>query len=68
MLSPIPPIDEPNYMFRIFDDMAFFFCVLILILNLILGVIIKTFFNLRTDKRNRNNLLENNSFICGRFS
>ena len=62
-----PSIEDPNYMFRIFYDMAFFFCVVILILNLILGVIIETFVNLRTEKKDRKNFLENNCFICGRF-
>ena len=64
----VPSIDEPIYMFRILYDLAFFFIVVVLILNLILGIIIDTFVDLRTTKRNRKALLLNTCFICGKFN
>ena len=52
---------------RVFYDMAFFFIIIIIILNLIFGVIIDTFADLRSEKQQKEHILQNNCFICGEF-
>ena len=45
--------------------MLFFFVVIIIVLNLIFGVIIDTFADLRTEKNNKEEIIKNTCFICG---
>ena len=46
-------------------DMVFFFIVIIIVLNLIFGVIIDTFADLRSEKQNKEEIIKNSCFICG---
>ncbi|CAF3417250.1 unnamed protein product [Rotaria sp. Silwood1] len=45
--------------------MMFFFIVIIITLNLIFGVIIDNFADLRTEKQRNDEILRNTCFICG---
>lgn len=50
---------------RVIYDMLFFFVVIIIVLNLIFGVIIDTFADLRNEKQQKEDILKNTCFICG---
>ena len=50
---------------RIVYDLLFFFVVIIIVLNLIFGVIIDTFADLRSEKQQKEEILRNTCFICG---
>ena len=58
-------MQEPLYMFRVVYDLLFFFIVIIITLNLIFGVIIDTFGDLRQEKQEKDYTLRNTCFICG---
>jgi len=51
---------------RVVYDLIFFFVVIIIVLNLIFGVIIDTFADLRSEKQNKEEVLRNSCFICGK--
>ena len=53
---------------RVVYDMLFFFVVIIIVLNLIFGVIIDTFADLRSEKQQKEEILKNTCFICGNFN
>ena len=63
---PRCPLQEPLYFFRVIYDMMFFFIVIIITLNLIFGVIIDNFADLRTEKQRNDEILRNTCFICGK--
>ena len=48
--------------------MIFFFIVIIIVLNLIFGVIIDTFADLRSEKQNKEEVIKNSCFICGEYN
>lgn len=48
-------------------DLLFFFMVIIIVLNLIFGVIIDTFADLRSEKQKKEEILKTTCFICGEF-
>ena len=48
--------------------MIFFFIVIIIVLNLIFGVIIDTFADLRSEKQNKEEIIKNSCFICGEYN
>ena len=54
-------------MFRLVYDLLFFFIVIIITLNLIFGVIIDTFGDLRQEKQENDYTLKNTCFICGNY-
>lgn len=56
---------DPQYPQRLLFDVAFFFLLRILCLNIILGIIVDTFGNLRAEKEESENLLHNTCFVCG---
>jgi len=60
-----PSTDEPFYMLRVIYDILFFFIVIIIVLNLIFGVIIDTFADLRSEKHQKEEIKKNTCFICG---
>eukprot|EP00092_Neocalanus_flemingeri_P012650 GFUD01013633.1.p1 GENE.GFUD01013633.1~~GFUD01013633.1.p1 ORF type:complete len:2696 (-),score=487.89 GFUD01013633.1:214-8301(-) len=60
-----PSSTEPFYSLRLIYDMLFFFVVIIIVLNLIFGVIIDTFADLRSEKQNKEEVIKNTCFICG---
>ncbi|XP_065845559.1 inositol 1,4,5-trisphosphate-gated calcium channel ITPR1-like isoform X2 [Oscarella lobularis] len=60
-----PSSREPYYAVRVVYDLLFFFIIIIIVLNLIFGVIIDTFADLRTEKTTADEILKNSCFICG---
>lgn len=60
-----PSNREPLFMARVVYDLLFFFIVIIIVLNLIFGVIIDTFADLRSEKQQKELILKNTCFICG---
>ncbi|XP_038054419.1 inositol 1,4,5-trisphosphate receptor isoform X2 [Patiria miniata] len=60
-----PSTKEPLYMARVIYDLLFFIVVIIIVLNLIFGVIIDTFADLRSEKQQKEEILKNTCFICG---
>ncbi|VVD05656.1 unnamed protein product [Leptidea sinapis] len=50
---------------RVVYDLLFFFVVIIIVLNLIFGVIIDTFADLRSEKQQKELILKNTCFVCG---
>lgn len=51
---------------RVIYDLLFFFIVIIIVLNLIFGVIIDTFADLRSEKQQKETDLKNTCFICSK--
>ncbi|XP_041983681.1 inositol 1,4,5-trisphosphate receptor isoform X2 [Aricia agestis] len=60
-----PASFEPLFVARVVYDLLFFFVVIIIVLNLIFGVIIDTFADLRSEKQQKELILKNTCFICG---
>jgi len=60
-----PSSKEPMFGARVVYDMVFFFVVIIIVLNLIFGVIIDTFADLRSEKQQKEEILKNTCFTCG---
>ncbi|XP_061187358.1 inositol 1,4,5-trisphosphate receptor type 1-like [Saccostrea echinata] len=60
-----PDIRENLFVARDVYDLLFFFIVIIIVLNLIFGVIIDTFADLRSEKQQKDEILKNTCFICG---
>lgn len=60
-----PSSNEPLFVARVVYDLLFFFIVIIIVLNLIFGVIIDTFADLRSEKQQKELILKNTCFICG---
>ena len=46
-------------------DLLFYFGIIIIVLNLIFGVIIDTFADLRNEKQKKDDIIRNTCFICG---
>lgn len=57
---------EPLFAARVIYDLLFFFMVIIIVLNLIFGVIIDTFADLRSEKQKKEEILKTSCFICGK--
>ncbi|XP_067860775.1 inositol 1,4,5-trisphosphate-gated calcium channel ITPR2 isoform X2 [Heptranchias perlo] len=60
-----PSKNEPLFVARVIYDLLFFFVVIIIVLNLIFGVIIDTFADLRSEKQKKEEILKTSCFICG---
>ncbi|CAL9704136.1 unnamed protein product [Knipowitschia caucasica] len=60
-----PSKQEPLFAARVVYDLLFFFMVIIIVLNLIFGVIIDTFADLRSEKQKKEEVLKTTCFICG---
>ncbi|XP_035209634.1 inositol 1,4,5-trisphosphate receptor type 1-like isoform X3 [Stegodyphus dumicola] len=60
-----PSSKESLFVARVIYDLLFFFVVIIIVLNLIFGVIIDTFADLRSEKQQKEEILKNTCFICG---
>uniref|UniRef100_A0A8R1DTF9 Inositol 1,4,5-trisphosphate receptor n=1 Tax=Caenorhabditis japonica TaxID=281687 RepID=A0A8R1DTF9_CAEJA len=56
---------EDMFVWRVAYDMTFFVVLIVIVLNLIFGVIIDTFGDLRAEKNEKEQVLKNNCFICG---
>ncbi|VDD89339.1 unnamed protein product [Enterobius vermicularis] len=64
VLRNVPPKEE-SFMPRIMYDMSFFIVLIVIVLNLVFGVIIDTFGDLRTERNEKDDILRNTCFICG---
>lgn len=64
-LIETPLFQEPLFAARVIYDLLFFFMVIIIVLNLIFGVIIDTFADLRSEKQKKEEILKTTCFICG---
>ncbi|XP_078597703.1 inositol 1,4,5-trisphosphate receptor-like isoform X8 [Branchiostoma floridae x Branchiostoma japonicum] len=60
-----PSSKESLFVFRVMYDLLFFFVIIIILLNLIFGIIIDTFADLRSEKQQKEEILKNTCFICG---
>ncbi|XP_041446738.1 inositol 1,4,5-trisphosphate receptor type 1 isoform X7 [Xenopus laevis] len=60
-----PSKEEPLFAARVIYDLLFFFMVIIIVLNLIFGVIIDTFADLRSEKQKKEEVLKTTCYICG---
>ncbi|XP_051964558.1 inositol 1,4,5-trisphosphate receptor type 3-like isoform X4 [Xyrauchen texanus] len=60
-----PSKNEPLFPARVVFDLLFYFVVIIIVLNLIFGVIIDTFADLRSEKQKKEEILKTTCFICG---
>ncbi|KAK1152141.1 hypothetical protein AOXY_G31363 [Acipenser oxyrinchus oxyrinchus] len=60
-----PSKDETLFPARVVYDLLFYFIVIIIVLNLIFGVIIDTFADLRSEKQRKEEILKTTCFICG---
>ncbi|XP_048510963.1 inositol 1,4,5-trisphosphate receptor isoform X4 [Athalia rosae] len=60
-----PSSTEGLFVARVVYDLLFFFIVIIIVLNLIFGVIIDTFADLRSEKQQKELILKSTCFICG---
>ncbi|XP_030639388.1 inositol 1,4,5-trisphosphate-gated calcium channel ITPR3 [Chanos chanos] len=60
-----PSKDEALFPARVVYDLLFYFIVIIIVLNLIFGVIIDTFADLRSEKQKKEEILKTTCFICG---
>ncbi|MGH0141198.1 UNVERIFIED_CONTAM: hypothetical protein FKN15_010726 [Acipenser sinensis] len=60
-----PSKDESLFPARVVYDLLFYFIVIIIVLNLIFGVIIDTFADLRSEKQRKEEVLKTTCFICG---
>ncbi|XP_046746795.1 inositol 1,4,5-trisphosphate receptor isoform X1 [Diprion similis] len=60
-----PSSAEALFVPRVVYDLLFFFIVIIIVLNLIFGVIIDTFADLRSEKQQKELILKSTCFICG---
>lgn len=59
-------LQEPLFAARVVYDLLFYFIVIIIVLNLIFGVIIDTFADLRSEKQKKEEILKTTCFICGK--
>lgn len=66
--TPAPLFQEPLFAARVIYDLLFFFMVIIIVLNLIFGVIIDTFADLRSEKQKKEEILKTTCFICGEWA
>ncbi|CAH0562339.1 unnamed protein product [Brassicogethes aeneus] len=60
-----PSSEEALFVARVVYDLLFYFVVIVIVLNLIFGVIIDTFADLRSEKQLKETILKNTCFICG---
>lgn len=60
-----PSKTESLYTVRVLYDLIFYFVIIVILLNLIFGVIIDTFADLRSEKQHKEDTLRNTCFICG---
>ncbi|XP_014404697.1 PREDICTED: inositol 1,4,5-trisphosphate receptor type 3 [Myotis brandtii] len=63
--TSILALQESLFPARVVYDLLFFFIVIIIVLNLIFGVIIDTFADLRSEKQKKEEILKTTCFICG---
>lgn len=59
-------LTQVDYWLRLFFDISFFIIVIIILLNIIFGIIVDTFAQLRDERREIENDIENVCFVCGK--
>ncbi|EYC31372.1 hypothetical protein Y032_0004g2120 [Ancylostoma ceylanicum] len=57
--------EENLFYYRIIYDLSFYVVLIVIVLNLVFGVIVDTFGDLRTEKNDKEDVLKNSCFICG---
>lgn len=67
LIATLLLLQEPLFAARVVYDLLFYFIVIIIVLNLIFGVIIDTFADLRSEKQKKEEILKTTCFICGKF-
>ena len=65
VLKQIPKEDGSVYWSRYFFDLTFFIIIIILMLNLIFGIIIDAFAEMRDKKKEIDDDTKEHCFICG---
>lgn len=60
-------LQEWLFFARVTYDLVFFFVVVVVVPNLILGIVIDTFADLRSEKQSKDEDLRKSCFICGLF-
>lgn len=65
--SSFSVLKESLFPARVIYDLLFFFIVIIIVLNLIFGVIIDTFADLRSEKQKKEEILKTTCFVCGMY-
>ena len=58
------PYGKGMYWFRFLNDFIFFASVILIVLNMLLGVIVSFFFEIREEEDFKENDIKNNCFIC----
>lgn len=56
--------DDHEYSTRLFYDLLYFITIIVLALNMIFGIILDTFGQLREEATERRSLMENFCFVC----
>ena len=64
VLAPQSYLTKTEYYLRVVFDLSFFLIVVIILLNIIFGIIIDTFAELRDQKRSIDDDMKNRCFIC----
>jgi hypothetical protein len=57
--------DYEAYALRLFFDLSYFICVIVLLLNIIFGIILDTFGSLRENAKIKHELMTSLCFVCG---
>ena len=57
--------EDANYLGRIFFDLFFWVLIAVIIMNLVLGIIVDTFSQLRSERERNLDEISNYCFICG---
>ena len=63
-ILPEVPYGKGMYWFRFFNDFIFFASVILIVLNMLLGVIVSFFSEIREEDNFKENDIKNNCFIC----
>ena len=63
-ILPEVPYGKGMYWFRFLNDFIFFASVILIVLNMLLGVIVSFFFEIREEEDFKENDIKNNCFIC----
>jgi hypothetical protein len=59
------PLDAAYYWFRFVYDLSFFIIIIVLLMNLVFGIIIDAFGDMRDQRRETEDDISNKCFICG---
>jgi hypothetical protein len=63
--DPTDPIEHTDYTLRLLFDMLFFIIVIVILLNIVFGIIVDTFGQLRDERNEVESDINNVCFVCG---